>query len=314
MAFGFARPAAGLIVDRRGRSAPALRYLVEFARAYADTVRVLVPRESAGGDHGPRIAALRAEFPGVDVRVFDDEASAPALRSAPATGSSAARDSRMQDPERLLFGIGSEDIGIAGTLGATLVPVFPPEDGANAAQPAARAAPLRVCLFGPESTGKSTLALALARHYRTVHVPEYVRGYLDATRSTGTAADVPWIARGQRASEVVLAPRANNVLVCDTNLPTIALWSDVLFGDTPNWLRAAADTQHYDLWLLTDIDVPFEADPQRVFPEPAHRAWFMRECERTIARIGDRSVRLRSDHETRLEAACAAIDALLREQ
>jgi len=314
MAFGFAQPPAGLILDRRGRSAPALRYLVEFARAYADTVRVLVPRPSAGGDQQARIAALRAEFPGVDVRVFDDESSAPALRSAPATRTSAARDSRSLDPDRLLFGIGGEDLAIAVTFGAALVPVFPSEDGPNAARPAARGAPRRVCLFGPESSGKSTLAVALASHYGTVHVPEYVRNYLDATRSPGTAGDVPWIARGQRASEVVLAPRANDVLVCDTNLATIALWSDVLFGDTPNWLRAAADTQHYDLWLLTDIDVPFEADPQRVFPDPAQRAWFMRECERTIERIGDRSVRLRGSHDARLEAACAAIDALLHEQ
>ncbi len=312
MAFGFAQPAAGLIVDRRGGPAPALRYLVEFARAYADSVSVLLPREAAGSRDDARIAALRAEFPDLDVRALDAELSARAKNATLPTDPAPAPHPGAIGRDRLLFGSGVEDSAVAELLGAMLVPVFPPAAEPATVQPALRRPPLRVCLFGPESTGKSTLALALAQHYRTVHVPEYVRGYLDVTGSRGTAADVPWIARGQRASEAVLALRADRVLVCDTNLATIALWSDVLFGDTPRWLREAAAAQRYDLWLLTAIDVPFEVDPQRVFPDPAQRAWFMRECERTAARMGDPTVRLRGDVRSRLADSYTAIDALLR--
>ncbi|HKY04356.1 MAG TPA: ATP-binding protein, partial [Blastocatellia bacterium] len=35
----------------------------------------------------------------------------------------------------------------------------------------------RVCLVGAESTGKTTIARALAEYYKTVWVPEYGREY-----------------------------------------------------------------------------------------------------------------------------------------
>ena len=38
----------------------------------------------------------------------------------------------------------------------------------------------RVCLIGPHSTGKSTLARELAAHYATEWVPEYARTLLES--------------------------------------------------------------------------------------------------------------------------------------
>ena len=37
---------------------------------------------------------------------------------------------------------------------------------------------LKVVLFGPESTGKSSLAKELADHYNTLYVDEFARNYL----------------------------------------------------------------------------------------------------------------------------------------
>jgi nicotinamide riboside kinase len=37
---------------------------------------------------------------------------------------------------------------------------------------------IKIVFFGPESTGKSTLSDALAKHYKTVCVPEYARDFL----------------------------------------------------------------------------------------------------------------------------------------
>ena len=37
---------------------------------------------------------------------------------------------------------------------------------------------LRIVLYGPESTGKTTLARSLAEHYKTLWVPEFARNYL----------------------------------------------------------------------------------------------------------------------------------------
>src|SRR5918912_2793574 len=92
----------------------------------------------------------------------------------------------------------SEDYGpkLAEVLGADFVPVDRAREVVPVSGTAVRADPMgnwqylpdcvrpsfvrRVCVFGPESTGKSTLARDLARHFRTVAVPEYPRTLLEA--------------------------------------------------------------------------------------------------------------------------------------
>jgi nicotinamide riboside kinase len=279
MAFGFDAHTVGLIVARADLAGGLRRYLADFAAAYCDAVDI----------------------------VSADDASA------------LAKHARSAD---LLFALDAGYRDLAMAIGASFVPCFPDPvlalvgDGAEGIETIQfeeiAAAPLvRVCLFGPESTGKTTLAAALARHYSTVHATEYVRGYLDATGTAGTLADVPWIARGQRAAEIASARQATRVLVCDTNLATILLWSEVLFGTAPPWLRDEALRQTYDLWLLTGIDVPFEPDPQRCFPHPDDRARLMAACAGMLARLGVVPVRLAGSHDTRMADACMAIDRLL---
>ncbi|MCI0529484.1 MAG: AAA family ATPase, partial [Nitrospira sp.] len=117
----------------------------------------------------------------------------------------------------------------------------------------------RVCIFGPESTGKSTLAQHLAAHYKTVYVSEYARDLLDFKDGRCDPEDIPLIARGQIASEEALARQANRLLFCDTDLITTTIWSEILFGECPLWIREEADRRLYHLYLLTDIDAPWVA-------------------------------------------------------
>lgn len=209
---------------------------------------------------------------------------------------------------------------MAARFGARFVPCFPDAalhyaSASNDAQVVALAPAqplLKVCLFGPESTGKTTLATRLAQHYRTAYAADYVRAYLDVTGSLGTIDDVPWIARGQLATEAVVAAQAERVLICDTTLASVALWSEVLYGATPEWVRDQALQQRYDLWLLTDIDVPFEPDRLRCFPEPAQRAWFMAECRRMLGELEVAAVLVRGSEHKRLSLACTTIDQMLR--
>ena len=65
--------------------------------------------------------------------------------------------------------------------------------------------PLRVCIFGAESTGKSTLAESLARHYHAAWVPEYARTYCDLRGGVLGPEDAPLIAAGQEAAEEAAA-------------------------------------------------------------------------------------------------------------
>jgi NadR type nicotinamide-nucleotide adenylyltransferase len=168
----------------------------------------------------------------------------------------------------------------------------------------------RVCVFGPESTGKSTLARDLAARFGTVHASEFARGLLDRKDGRCDPGDIPLIARGQAASEDALARQADRILFCDTDVLTTTIWSEVLFGNCPEELRAEAERRRYDLYLLTDVDVPWVQDGQRYLPYA--RAEFMERCVRALESRGRPYVRIRGTWTERFEAAVAAVQDLMR--
>lgn len=126
---------------------------------------------------------------------------------------------------------------------------------------------VRIALFGPESTGKTTLAKQLAEHFETAWVPEYARDYLqekwDKTSQTCTIDDMLPIAIGQIKLENESLSVANKYLFCDTNLLVTKVFSEVNYGFCDSLLDKAAREHEYDLFLLTDIDVPWEKDDLR---------------------------------------------------
>ena len=130
---------------------------------------------------------------------------------------------------------------------------------------------LKIVLFGPESTGKTTLAQMLANHYGTLWVPEYMREYLqkkwDEEQKTCAPHDLLPIARGQMILENRLAAEANELLFCDTNLLELVVYSRAYYDEfvDPALLKPALKAQ-YDLYFLTYIDVPWEQDDLRDRP------------------------------------------------
>jgi NadR type nicotinamide-nucleotide adenylyltransferase len=170
----------------------------------------------------------------------------------------------------------------------------------------------RVVIFGPESTGKTTLARDLARHYGTVWVSEYARGYLDHKGARFEEADFPRFVLGQHAAEDALARQANRVLFCDTDALTTAIFHRQFFGWVPDAIAVAADLRGYDLTLLLDVDVPWVADPQR--DAPGERGAVMAGYEAELTARGRRYVVIRGTWDERIEAACRAVNALLREE
>ena len=89
---------------------------------------------------------------------------------------------------------------------------------------------IKVVTFGPESTGKTTLARTLAEHYETLWVPEFARDYLhekfDRTGIICEYSDLLPIAKGQMRLENELAAKANRVLICDTDLLETQVYSE----------------------------------------------------------------------------------------
>ncbi|MCC6414549.1 MAG: ATP-binding protein [Opitutaceae bacterium] len=173
--------------------------------------------------------------------------------------------------------------------------------------------PVRIAVFGAESTGKSTLAAALGRRFDAPVAAEYVREFWDAHGGRIEAEDLTMIARGQIAGEEAAVARATGGLViCDTELLTNVLWADLLFpGRCPAWVRAEAEarSRHYALYLLCDTDIAFAPDPQRCFPDAAGRAMGRRLWRETLASRGLPFVEIRGSAEAREAAAVAAITA-----
>ena len=118
----------------------------------------------------------------------------------------------------------------------------------------------RIAVLGAESSGKSTLCEALARHYGTVWVPEYLREFVDLHARVPFESDQYPIACTQREREDAAAARANRFLFCDTTPLMTALYSRQYWGRVDPQL-ARLDSRHDYAWtLVTAPDSPWEPD------------------------------------------------------
>lgn len=170
---------------------------------------------------------------------------------------------------------------------------------------------LKVVVIGPESTGKSTLSGQLAAHYQTMWVPEYARQYLEALPRPYEQSDLLQIAKGQLAQEDQLAVQANRLLICDTDLHVIKVWSEHKYGNCDPEILQIIKDRKYDLYLLTYIDIPWEEDPQREHPDPAMREYFYNVYRELVMESGVPWVEIRGSLEERIASAIAAVDRLL---
>ena len=125
----------------------------------------------------------------------------------------------------------------------------------------------RIAVTGPESTGKSELAEKLAGYYHTLWVQEYSREYLNNINRPYNQDDILAIAKGQLAKEEALISRADKFLFCDTEFIVTKIWSDFRYGNCHHWIIRQIEEHRYDLFLLCDIDLPWQDDPLREHPD-----------------------------------------------
>lgn len=298
------------------------QYLVDFARHYADDLTVVVgslAREPIPGE--VRVAWMRELFPSVRVVHLRDEN--PQHPDEHPDFWAIWRESMhraLGGPVDALFASEAYGERLAREIGARFVPVGGLREVLPVSGTAIRQDPLghwdwlpapvrpwfarRVCVFGPESTGKTTLAARLARHFDTVWVPEYARTWLELRGGL----DFPAIARGQVAAEEALARQCRRLLVLDTDVLATVLWSRRLAGACPVVVSDLARSRPCDLYLLCAPDVPWVPDAVRYLPGEGEA--FFQECREILA---DRPVReLRGDWEQRFALACQAVEEVLR--
>ncbi len=153
--------------------------------------------------------------------------------------------------------------------------------------------PVKIVAIGPESTGKSTLCAALARHYRCTWVPEYAREYLLAHKGAYNYEDLLHIAKGQIQSEDLATTRLLEearltgqsglqkstagtatafspmppLLFIDTDMYVMKVWCEYVFGRCHPWILEQIARRSYDLYLLCNTDLPWAQDELREYPD-----------------------------------------------
>lgn len=307
----------GLIVGRFLPPHAGHQLLVGTASALADRiVLLLLVGEDDSVPADLREQWLRAMFPAAQIA----RCSKPALADR---GWVRSIEQCIPGKIDLVFAGDDEEVALASSLGARYVQLDPHIQAVPVRSCDVRADPQAywpflpepvrphyaktICLHGPESTGKSTLAPALAAHYDTLWLPEYGRTYCEAFGLALTMADLLAIARTHQAMTDAAKKLCNRRLILDTDPLMTAAWAEMLFDRSDPWFGKYRDTA--DLYLLLDIDMPWIDDGTRFFGEERDRRRFF-DCARDqLDRRGIPYALIGGPPEERFERAREAIAA-----
>ena len=307
------------------------KHLIDAARRQCDRLVVMLAHHASQKIPGElRKAWLEEAHPDCEIHLVPDELEDDSQQWAAFTINHLGRA-----PD-VVFS--SEDYGprFAGCMGCRHVMVDRERSAVPISATRVRAAPLdhldllepcvrayfvrRVVLIGAESTGKTTLAAALAERFATNWVPEYGREYWErkvaGLRMEGplppwTSEEFVTIARTQQHREEQAARAANRVLFCDTNAFATGTWHERYMGNRSPDVDAVGARDKADLYLLAEPDFPFVQDGWR--DGESVRDWmhgrFVEQLDRSPVPV----VRLKGSPADRLGRASAAVEALVRE-
>lgn len=124
---------------------------------------------------------------------------------------------------------------------------------------------MRIAITGPESSGKTTLALHLAEGLGSVYIPEFAREYLLERNGIYEQQDLVTIAKGQFDSWEKMEDQSS--LVSDTEMLVMKVWSDFKYGQCDPAILELLNKQHFDYYFLCRPDIEWEEDPLREHPE-----------------------------------------------
>jgi NadR type nicotinamide-nucleotide adenylyltransferase len=304
------------------------RHLIETARARADRVTVIVvAREIEAVPGELRASWIEEALPDVEVVLLDQDAVGLAADDTAGWASETIRV--LGGAPDVVFT--SEDYGDAwaAAMGCDHVLVDKRRRAVPVSGTRIRSNPLgniaylrggarghyvkRVLLLGAESTGKTTLARALADHYDTVWNPEVGHMYT-WFREDGLAdwrsGEFPLIAKLQNWYEDFLAGHANRVLFCDTDAWTTGLFHQEYVGRRSPEVDAVAD-RRYDLTILCDAETPFRQDEYGMRADGPHRRRMQDAYLAHLLETGAPFIVASGSHAERMRTATAAVDDLL---
>lgn len=173
---------------------------------------------------------------------------------------------------------------------------------------------IKIALYGPECTGKTTLSKQLASEFDTIWIPEFARDYLQEKWETKneicTEEDLIPIAIGQTQLENEALQKANSILFCDTNLLVTKVFSDMYYNHCHPVLEKAAKKHKYDLFFLTDVDVPWEKDDLRDRPDDRQKT--LNVFENALIQYNKPYIKLSGNQEERRIKAIEIVHQLVK--
>lgn len=168
----------------------------------------------------------------------------------------------------------------------------------------------KIAILGAESTGKTTLCQQLAKHYHTLFVPEFARDYFNIHDINNySLEDLDIIAKKQIELENQFITQANTILICDTTLITIKIWSLHKFNKVSDFISNSITLMNYDLYLISNNDVPWIEDNQRKDKNIREHIFEMNQSE--LVKINANYSIIKGINQSKLNNAINFIDLFL---
>jgi NadR type nicotinamide-nucleotide adenylyltransferase len=164
----------------------------------------------------------------------------------------------------------------------------------------------RIIFTGPESTGKSTLAIHLAHHFSANYQVEYAREFLIQRNGVYKFEDLDSIAAVQEKRW----SQAKNATIqfCDTDFLVLKIWSEYKFGKVSPFIAQGFANQQCAHYFLCYPDIPWEPDPLRVNEHERHELFqmYLTELEATNCSF----TIVKGAFEERVEKCISIIEAI----
>ncbi|HSX19265.1 MAG TPA: AAA family ATPase [Candidatus Saccharimonadales bacterium] len=171
----------------------------------------------------------------------------------------------------------------------------------------------KICIVGAESTGSTTLSVALAKELKTGWTFEFGRYYwqgkMDSKFAKWDHREFAYIAKVQNQLEDELGGYSNKVLICDTNSLVTYAWEEFFMKKGSLKVEKLFTNRKYDLYIVTDVDIPFVSDGVRVAKN--RREQMHKQFIELLKKYGQKYIVVSGSVAKRVQASKVAIDKVV---